>query len=253
MLILSALGLCLNRCMSQSSATSESRHATTAYHAVFLRSQPRSRGFVQIAVAHVQMALGIVLSFIERDFASWETYIIFWGPSFLIFSGILAIAAHKHVSYKLIRVCNVFHTISVLIIVAAIIISGMDAIKLYSCGLRCGSVESMAVVTLIPFTNVLQLNASGYVVYYGCRSLHYVDEIPPQIHGNVNLGFVPPDPPAYSEAPFYGPPPPFPQPSEFPQSPQFPLPPPYPKVAPTDPPPEFSEVVDYSQPPPYSA
>ncbi|KAM4030422.1 uncharacterized protein ACNLHF_018170 isoform 2-T2 [Anomaloglossus baeobatrachus] len=179
------------------------------FHRVFLRAKPRFRGISQIVLAHFHLALGIALNFFGGKIYTWYSYIIFWGPPFLIFSGILAVVAHSVVSSKLL--------------------------------------PAMTVTGFIVMTNMLQLSFSVYIVYYGYTALKYVLDRPPQpqLHGNENLGFDHPDPPAYFEATFHEPP-------QFLQPTPFPPPPPYTHLSPPSSPPPFSEVADYAQPPPYS-
>ncbi|XP_056388379.1 uncharacterized protein LOC130283199 [Hyla sarda] len=112
-----------------------------AFHPVFLMSKPRMRGLTQIGVAHLQLALGIILNFFGEHIYTWFSYIIFWGPPFLICSGFLAVAAHGIVSSKLVRACNVFQTISILISISGLVLSCIDAYSIYSCSGNCGNVS----------------------------------------------------------------------------------------------------------------
>ncbi|XP_056385966.1 uncharacterized protein LOC130282099 [Hyla sarda] len=104
----------------------------------------------------------------------------------------------------------------------------------------------MVVLPLVIFTNVIQIQYSGYIVHFGFLSMNYMLEPSTQTPANVNLGFVPSDPPSYSQATNYGPPPPFQQPAPSPP------PPPYPCLAPTSSSDVSNEWKDYLQPPPYS-
>ncbi|XP_077107071.1 uncharacterized protein LOC143764883 isoform X4 [Ranitomeya variabilis] len=156
---------------------------TPAFHQVFLRSKPRFRGIAQIVLAIFQLAFGIVLNFFGGKIYTLYSYIIFWGPPFLIISGVLAVVAHRVASSKLLP---------------AMTVTGFGAMA-----------------------SMLQLSISVYIVYYGFNSLKYILEHPPQPPANENLGFVLPDPPAYFEATFHEPPP-FLQPSPFLQPPPYP-------------------------------
>ncbi|XP_077107068.1 uncharacterized protein LOC143764883 isoform X1 [Ranitomeya variabilis] len=218
---------------------------TPAFHQVFLRSKPRFRGIAQIVLAIFQLAFGIVLNFFGGKIYTLYSYIIFWGPPFLIISGVLAVVAHRVASSKLVRVCYIFHTISILISLTGLVLACIDAFNIYPCGATCGNLPAMTVTGFGAMASMLQLSISVYIVYYGFNSLKYILEHPPQPPANENLGFVLPDPPAYFEATFHEPPP-FLQPSPFLQ------PPPYPQFSTTSAPPAFCEVADHLQPPPYS-
>ncbi|KAM4030421.1 uncharacterized protein ACNLHF_018170 isoform 1-T1 [Anomaloglossus baeobatrachus] len=217
------------------------------FHRVFLRAKPRFRGISQIVLAHFHLALGIALNFFGGKIYTWYSYIIFWGPPFLIFSGILAVVAHSVVSSKLIRTCYIAHTFSILICLSGLVLGCVDAFNIFPCGATCNNLPAMTVTGFIVMTNMLQLSFSVYIVYYGYTALKYVLDRPPQpqLHGNENLGFDHPDPPAYFEATFHEPP-------QFLQPTPFPPPPPYTHLSPPSSPPPFSEVADYAQPPPYS-
>ncbi|XP_071986804.1 uncharacterized protein [Engystomops pustulosus] len=232
---------------SQNPSSASDNRRATAFHQVFLRSQPRFRGFSQVGVAGFQLALGIVLNFVGGKIYAWHSYIIFWGPTYLIFSGFLAVAAHNIVSAKLVRACNVFHTFSVIIIVTGIVISCIDAFRIFPCVTECGSVGAMAIASFFLMTNLVQLNISGYIVYYGFHSLTYLMDFPSQTQGNENHGFVPSDPPPYSEGTFHELPTFF-QPPAYPQDPSIPPPPAYPQDPSIPPPPAYTQ--DPSIPPP---
>ncbi|XP_069608922.1 membrane-spanning 4-domains subfamily A member 15-like isoform X3 [Ranitomeya imitator] len=218
------MSLCLNLTLNFSlwcpnQNVSGVQENTPAFHQVFLRSKPRFRGIAQIVLAIFQLAFGIVLNFFGGKIYTWYSYIIFWGPPFLIVSGVLAVVAHRVASSKLVRVCYIFHTISILISLTGLVLACIDAFNIYPCGATCGNLPAMTVTGFGAMASMLQ---------------------PP---ANENLGFVLPDPPAYFEATFHEPPP-FLQPAPFLQ------PPPYPQLSTTSVPPAFSEVADHLQPPP---
>ncbi|XP_069608921.1 uncharacterized protein [Ranitomeya imitator] len=223
------MSLCLNLTLNFSlwcpnQNVSGVQENTPAFHQVFLRSKPRFRGIAQIVLAIFQLAFGIVLNFFGGKIYTWYSYIIFWGPPFV-------------------RVCYIFHTISILISLTGLVLACIDAFNIYPCGATCGNLPAMTVTGFGAMASMLQLSISVYIVYYGFNSLKYILEHPPQPPANENLGFVLPDPPAYFEATFHEPPP-FLQPAPFLQ------PPPYPQLSTTSVPPAFSEVADHLQPPP---
>ncbi|XP_069608924.1 uncharacterized protein [Ranitomeya imitator] len=106
------MSLCLNLTLNFSlwcpnQNVSGVQENTPAFHQVFLRSKPRFRGIAQIVLAIFQLAFGIVLNFFGGKIYTWYSYIIFWGPPFLIVSGVLAVVAHRVASSKLLPAMTV--------------------------------------------------------------------------------------------------------------------------------------------------
>ncbi|XP_077107070.1 uncharacterized protein LOC143764883 isoform X3 [Ranitomeya variabilis] len=160
---------------------------TPAFHQVFLRSKPRFRGIAQIVLAIFQLAFGIVLNFFGGKIYTLYSYIIFWGPPFLIISGVLAVVAHRVASSKLVRVCYIFHTISILISLTGLVLACIDAFNIYPCGATCGNLPAMTVTGFGAMASMLHLLPMKILDLFSQTLLHILKQLSMNHHHFSNL------------------------------------------------------------------
>lgn len=148
------------------------------FHLIFLKGQPKSLGIIQIMVAFLQIAFGIILVFTEGVYnysLAAEITIPFWGAVIYLISGSISVAAENTESRCLVKASLGWNIISAVVSSLEFVILIIDVVM--NSGEPCDSwciiiwvIRETIFVSLI-IASLLELCVAISISSFGCSSL----------------------------------------------------------------------------------
>ncbi|XP_007497627.2 membrane-spanning 4-domains subfamily A member 4A-like [Monodelphis domestica] len=161
-------------------------YKSKAYLQNFLKGEPKVLGTVQIMIALMNFALGMIIILLPSRNYIYENFIlntgyIFWGTAFFLVSGSLAIAAENKTTNTLVQSSLAMNTVSAVAAGLGIIILSinlaMNDSSYYSCihespheTCVCGLAVLLGIGVILLILAIFELAFSLEVLSFGCKA-----------------------------------------------------------------------------------